>query len=240
MKKDLLQSLRDKTTEFFDKLIDDGSTSENLKQEIVNKFHQLYYNSHFFNRTKPNIFWQGIPTEKCPLDLWIYQEIIFEIKPDLIIECGTANGGTTLFLANICDLLNKGKIISVDIKNDSSRPKHHRIEYLLGETTSEKILTQIKKEAVNQNCVLVILDDAHDKAHILKELSLYNEFVTTGSYLIVEDTNLNGHPINPGYGEGPWEAVEEFLKTNKNFETDKRREKFFLSFNPNGYLKKIG
>jgi len=87
--------------------------------------------------------------------------------------------------------------------------------------------------------VMVILDSNHDKDHVLNELRSYNRFVTKGSYLIVEDTDFNGHPVLPDYGPGPMEAVKAFLSENKDFEVDKSREKFFLTFNPRGYLKKI-
>ena len=79
----------------------------------------------------------------------------------------------------------------------------------------------------------------HNKSHVLKEMEMYNGFVTRGSYMIVEDSNVNGHPIMPNWGEGPFEAIEEFLKKNDSFEIDKEREKYYMTFNPNGYLKKI-
>ncbi|MFK4426337.1 cephalosporin hydroxylase [Bacillus sp. RC51] len=87
--------------------------------------------------------------------------------------------------------------------------------------------------------ILVILDSDHSKEHVLKELQLYKSIVTTGSYMIVEDTCINGNPILPDWGPGPMEAVEEFLTKNNNFIVDETRHKFFISFNPNGFLKKI-
>jgi cephalosporin hydroxylase len=85
---------------------------------------------------------------------------------------------------------------------------------------------------------MVILDSDHHKDHVLRELEIYSKFVTNGSYIIVEDTNINGHPVRPKFGPGPTEAVKEFLKGSRDFVIDKSREKFFLTFNPNGYLKK--
>ncbi|TET88922.1 MAG: cephalosporin hydroxylase, partial [Desulfobacteraceae bacterium] len=79
----------------------------------------------------------------------------------------------------------------------------------------------------------------HSMPHVLNEMSIYGNFVTPGSYLIVEDTNINGHPVRPRYTPGPMEAVRSFLRENKAFVVDKKREKFYLSFNPNGYLKRI-
>jgi cephalosporin hydroxylase len=75
--------------------------------------------------------------------------------------------------------------------------------------------------------------------HVLKEMNIYCDFVTPDSYMIVEDSNINGHPIMPNWGDGPFEAIQEFLNHNDSFEIDKNCEKFYMTFNPNGYLKKI-
>jgi cephalosporin hydroxylase len=206
-------------------------------EAIVNLFHILYY--HSYERTWGNTFWLGIPVQKCPLDLWIYQEILYELKPDIIIECGTADGGSALFLASICDILNNGRIITIDIEEKENRPQHERITYLTGSSTSAEIVKQIQKFINKKDKVMVILDSDHSKEHVLNELKIYSNLVTTGSYLIVEDTNVNGHPAFPGHGPGPMEAVEEFLKANNDFIIDKNKEKFYLTFNPKGYLQKI-
>ena len=208
------------------------------KKNIVDHFHRLYYESGTQTWYK-NTFWLGARTWKCPLDLWIYQEIIFERKPDIIIESGTAAGGSAFFMAIICDSLNKGKLISIDIENKANRPKHNRITYLLGSSTSQKIVEKVQSFIKNKDEVLVILDSDHHKEHVLRELEIYSNFVKKGSYIIVEDTNINGHPVDPEFGPGPMEAVKEFLKHNKGFVIDKSREKFFMTFNPNGYLKRI-
>lgn len=207
------------------------------KQEIINQFHRLYYNDS--RQTWENTFWMGVPAQKCPLDLWIYQEIIYELKPDVIIETGTASGGSVLFLASICDMINNGKVITIDIEDKKGRPEHERIKYLLGSSTSEESIKQIKKIISSKDKVMVILDSDHSKDHILNELRIYSEFVNMGSYIIVEDTNVNGHPVFQNHGPGPMEAVEEFLNENNDFEIDKTKEKFYFTFNPYGYLKKI-
>jgi cephalosporin hydroxylase len=181
----------------------------------------------------------GIPTLKCPLDLWIYQEIIYEIKPDLIIETGTAYGGSALYLAHLCDLMGKGNVVTVDIENQAKRPKHSRIEYLTGSSVDPVILSKMGERVQKAKTVLVILDSDHRKPHVFQELQCYGPWVTKDSYLIVEDTNVNGHPVDPEYGPGPMEAVEDFLKGNNQFAADRQREKFYLTFNPSGYLKRI-
>lgn len=206
---------------------------------VVDQFHKLYYDSYMFDRSWDNTTWLGSRAMKCPLDLWIYQEMISELKPNVIIECGTDTGGSALYLANICDLINNGKVITIDIEDRKSKPKHARITYLVGSSTSEEIVEKVKGMIGKDDKVMVILDSDHSKEHVINELRIYTKFVTKGSYIIVEDTNLNGHPISPDFGPGPMEAVEEFFKENKEFVIDKKREKFYLTFNPNGYLKRV-
>jgi cephalosporin hydroxylase len=157
----------------------------------------------------------------------------------LIIETGTANGGSSLYMASIMDLLNyNGEIITIDVNQVENRPEHKRINYLHGFSTSQEIVDQVKKYAEGKNKILVILDSDHSKKNVLEELRIYNKFVTKGSYLIVEDSNVNGHPTCPEFGPGPWEAIDAFLNENNEFEIDKDKEKFYFTFNPNGYLRK--
>lgn len=169
----------------------------------------------------------------------VYQEILWEIKPDLIIECGTAQGGSALFLASICDLLNRGKIISIDTEDRKGRPPHKRIEYWLGSSTLEEIAARVKTETEGKEKVMIILDSDHSKEHVLRELHLYSPYVSRGSYLIVEDTNINGHPVLPEFGPGPMKAVAEFLEGNPGFVIDEGKEKFFMTFNPRGFLLRV-
>lgn len=211
-----------------------------LEDDIVNRFHKLYYDSNKFGGSWGNTFWLGVRTVKCPLDLWIYQELIFDSRPDFIIETGTADGGSALFLASMCDLVGNGKVITIDVEAKESRPRHDRITYLLGSSTADEIVDQVRKTVNYNKRVMVVLDSDHSKDHVLKELRIYSPLVSRGSYIIVEDTNINGHPIYPEYGPGPMEAVDEFLKDNTNFFVDKEKEKFFLTFNPNGFLRRVG
>lgn len=211
--------------------------SERGNSGSITKFHRLFYESH--GRTPWSSSWLGIPVWKCPLDLWVYQEIISESQPDVIIESGTALGGSALFLASILELINKGRVVTIDIQSEKGRPQHERITYLHGSSTSEEIAEELRSLVNPDDKVMVVLDSDHRKSHVLEELAIYSKLVTNGSYLIVEDTNLNGHPVVPEHGPGPMEAVEEFLTNNKDFIPDKGREKFYLTYNPGGYLKRI-
>jgi len=201
-------------------------------KEVIDAFHDHYYHT-------THIEWLGIPVRKCPLDLWIYQEIMFAVKPDVIIECGTYMGGSAYFLSSICDLMNKGKVITIDIQAMEQRPAHPRIIYLLGSSTSEAVYSQVKSMIAAHEVVMVILDSDHSKHHVLHEMNLYGQLVTPGSYMIVEDTNINGHPVLPGWGPGPMEAVAEFVQQRPDFRIDHSREKLILTYNPSGYLQKI-
>jgi cephalosporin hydroxylase len=203
---------------------------------LTDQFHTLYYDRK--EQTWGNTFWLGQHVLKCPLDLWIYQEILHEVRPVLIVETGTYQGGSAFFLASICDLLGQGKILTIDVDRREDRPQHPRITYLTGSSTSNGILRQVRRRARGASRVLVILDSSHAKEHVLAELHAYAPLVTPGSYLIVEDTNLNGHPVDRDHGRGPAEAVAEFLEGNDAFVRDESREKFMLTFNPGGYLKK--
>lgn len=213
--------------------------SPNSEKNVIKNFHELYYNSSVWEKGLGNCYWFGIKTLKCPLDCWIYQEIIYKVKPDIIIESGTFNGGSALYLAGLCDLLNKGKIITIDIDSNKGKPKHKRIKYLVGMSTSTTIVNTIKKLIKPTDKVLVILDSDHSYDNVITELRIYNEFVTKGSYVIVEDTNINGHPVRSEFGPGPMEAVKKFMKETDKFKIDREQEKFFVTFNPSGYLQRI-
>ena len=202
------------------------------EQETVEAFHKLWYD------LQRRVKWLGTRTLKCPLDLWVYQEILFEKRPDLIIETGTNRGGTTSYLAAICDLIDTGRIITVDWQEREGRPPHRRVTYLHGDSAGPEIVSQITDAIRPGDTVMAILDSNHAQSHVAKELSGYAPLVTPGQYLIVEDTNLNGHPVRRDFGPGPMEAVEEFLETElgRDFAPDKEREKFLMTLNPNGYL----
>jgi len=119
------------------------------------------------------------------------------------------------------------------------RPKHKRINYVIGSSTSKETVGCIEKFIDDKDKVMVILDSDHRKNHVIKELRIYSRYVSKGYYLIVEDSNINGHPVLKVFGPGPMEAIDEFLVENANFVVDTSREKFYLTFNPKGYLKRI-
>lgn len=205
---------------------------------IIDEFDRLFYYSSAVGGTWKNLSWLGIPIQKHPFDCWIYQELLFKVKPDIIIETGTKVGGSTLFFATILDAIGNGEVITIDIDKIDKLPQHNRITYLTGSSTDENIINFIRPR-VKDKVAMVILDSDHSKAHVLKELELYSKFVSKGSYLIVEDTNINGFPVIGQFGEGPLEAIKTFLETNKNFRIDRNCEKLYSTFDHCGYLQRI-
>ncbi|MGH2498863.1 MAG: CmcI family methyltransferase [Candidatus Limnocylindria bacterium] len=201
--------------------------------DVVTKFHLLSYHSGALQQT----YWLGVPIQKSPLDCWVYQELITELRPDLIVETGTDLGGSALFLASICDLLGSGRVVTIDVR-DVSAVEHPRIVRLHGDSTSPPILDAVRGYADSARTVMVVLDAEHSADHVARELRAYREIVTVGSYLVVEDTNVNGHPVLPDHGPGPYEAVEAFLREDPRFSADRSREKFLLTYFPGGFLRR--
>jgi cephalosporin hydroxylase len=198
-------------------------------------FHYYYYHQKLWeNQTR----WLGVQIAKLPLDLFVFQEILSDQKPDILIETGTWHGGSALFFASIMDLIAHGKVITIDIEAKPNLPTHPRITYLLGSSTSDDIIDQLKRQIPPGATVMVTLDSAHSRDHVLNELRRYSQLVTPGQYLVVEDTNVNGHPVQRDHGPGPMEALEAFMKENDAFESDASREKFLVTFNPRGWLRK--
>lgn len=203
-------------------------------QRVVERFHKLYHASAA--QTFNNTYWLGVHTQKSPLDLWVFQELIYRIKPDVIVETGTYKGGSSYFYASIFDLIGHGRVITVDIEDYPNKPKHPRVTFLHSSSTAPDLIEKIKGMIQPGEKVMVFLDSDHRGPHVSEELRLYSPLVTPSSYLIVEDTHFNGHPVLPKHGPGPWEAVDQFLKDNPNFTPDRSQEKFLLTFNPRGFL----
>lgn len=211
------------------------------EKEIIDNFSKLYYDSYLFGKSWGNTKWMGIPVRKCPFDLWMYQEIIYKYKPDIIIEAGTSWGGSALFIANMFDLVGNGHIITIDIKDkkQKQRPQHNRITYIKGSSIDENTIKKVKNLIKPGNKVMVVLDSRHQKYHVDEEIKYYAPLVSKGLYLIVEDTILNGNPINPDFGPGPMESVKEFIGKTTDFIIDKDMENHFITFNRCGYLKRV-
>ena len=150
-----------------------------------------------------NFTWMGRPIIQYPQDMVAMQEIIWDVKPDLIIETGIAHGGSLIFYASILELIGKGEVLGIDIDirehNRVEIEKHSmskRIKMIQGSAISESIIEQVKPYTKDKQTVMVCLDSNHTYAHVLKELQLYSPFVTKGSYLVAFDTVVEDLPAD--------------------------------------------
>jgi cephalosporin hydroxylase len=200
-----------------------------------------------------NFNWLGRSIIQYPQDIVAMQEIIWDIKPDLIIETGIAHGGGLIFYASMLELIGRGEVLGIDIDirkhNRKEIEKHKlfkRIKMIEGSSVDARAIKEVEKIVKKHKQVLVCLDSLHTHEHILKELNLYSKFVTPGSYLVVFDTVIEYMP--KGFfknrpwdkGNNPATAVRTFLKNNKNFIVDKEIEnKLLITSAPGGFLKKI-
>ena len=209
------------------------------KQFIVNEFFKLVEKEE--QKILGGCKFMGQNIWKFPTDCWNYQEILWDNKPDVLIETGTFAGGSAWYFAHLFDLIGNGIVISVDISNDIEKyPKHGRIEYIGGKSSIDDMTLEYLKNTVVDKKVMVILDSDHRKEHVIKEMMLYKDLVSVGQYMVVEDAGINGHPVYVNWGEGPYEAIEEFVSINKDFVIDSDREnKFLFTCCPKGWLKRI-
>ncbi len=205
-----------------------------LDRAAVSRAHDVLYLSDAWTEAT----WLGAQALKNPLDLWVYQEIMFETRPDLIVETGTYRGGSAAFLASICDLLGEGEVVSIDIADiRDDYPEHPRITYLGGRSSTDPdVLGEVQARAEGKR-TLVILDSDHSQRHVEAELAVYAPLVPVGGYVIVEDSNIG--QIRKDLLPGPLEAIERFMATTHEFEVDRSREKFLITFNPSGYLRRV-
>ncbi len=200
-----------------------------------------------------NFSWMGRPIIQYPQDMIAMQELIWKLKPDLIIETGVAHGGSIIFYASLLELIGKGEIVGIDIdirahnrKEIEQHPMSKRIKLIEGSSVSDEVLKQVSKIALGNKTIIVCLDSNHTHDHVFRELELYAPFVTVQSYLVVFDTIVEDVPGDLikdrpwGKGNNPKSAVYDFLKKNGDFEIDKSIDsKLLISVAPDGYLKRI-
>lgn len=184
--------------------------------------------------------WRGYPMDKCAQDLMVYQEIITALRPAIIIETGSWYGGSGLFFADMCELAGTGRVLSVDkvVPQQTALSQHPRLTFLGGDSADPETVATVHAWADGATG-LVILDSDHSAAHVLAELDAYHDLVGMGGFLIIEDTNVNGHPVRPDFGPGPGEAVQAWLAGHPTFARDADAEPY-ITFAPGGYLRRLG
>jgi cephalosporin hydroxylase len=207
--------------------------------KVVERFHDLYYRRWSEQGADTiNLNWFGYETLKCPLDLWIYQELLVATRPDIVIETGTWFGGSALYIAMVLEQIGDGQVVTIDVESKPNRPEHRRIKYLTGSSTDRTAIAEVTRLAGGKRA-MVILDSDHRASFVYDELIAYSPLVQVGDYIIVEDTNVNGHPTRPDFGPGPTEALDKFFAENDEFVIDRRCERFLMTLNPGGYLRRI-
>ncbi|CAN5253714.1 rhamnosyl O-methyltransferase [soil metagenome] len=217
-------------------------------------FSQLFYRStgsepeeyakwYFNNLVWQDTTWMGIETYKSPSDMWNYQEILCAVKPSLIIEFGTAFGGSALFWTSVMRQIGEPfRVLSVDISHALLRPEARQdpdVEFVESSSTLPTIATRIQQlREEYPGKVFAILDSDHSMEHVLAEMKLLRPLLSEGDYLIVEDSLLNGHPVAPEWGPGPYEAIQEYETEfpNDYMHDTAREDKFGWSFAPYGFL----
>jgi cephalosporin hydroxylase len=202
-------------------------------------YHEWYYNTEVWK----TVTFLGVPCYKSVSDLWNYQEILAGLRPQLVIEFGTLMGGSTLYFAEILKLISrKGHVLSVDLTHSTVYDRvrrHPAIELLEADTLNPVVaarITELRKKYPGP--AFWIIDDAHKRDHVLAELKRIRDLTLEGDYVVVEDGNVNGHPVLPDWGPGPYEALSAYFE---EFPDDYTRDtkcecKFGFTFAASGFL----
>jgi len=200
-----------------------------------------------------NFSWMGRPIIQTPVDMMAMQELIWQVKPQLIIETGVAHGGSLLFYASLLELLGEGEVVGIDIdirahnrKAIEEHPMSKRLHLIQGSSTAAEVVEQVRARVAGKQRVMVCLDSNHSEAHVLAELDAYSALVTPGSYLVVFDSVVEDLP--PGFfadrpwdvGDNPKTAVGKWLPAHPEFAIDRDVEnKLLLTVCPDGFLKRM-
>ncbi len=253
----------------FKQEVDDRISNNQKNKELVNAA-RAFTNASTTPKYSYNFSCLGRPIIQYPQDIVAIQEIIWEVKPDLIIETGIAHGGSLILSASMLTLLDycaavkseetldpqqpHGHVIGIDIDIHAcnlaaikAHPLSNRIEMIQGSSIAPDVIAQVQYRASQCRRILVCLDSMHTHDHVLAELQAYAPLVSLGSYCVVFDTIIedmlpNSFPDRPwGLGNNPKTAVWEYLKTHPEFEIDKNiQHKLLITVAPDGYLKRVG
>jgi cephalosporin hydroxylase len=211
---------------------------------------QLWTRSNWQNRLSYEVTWLGIPIIQLPEDMVAMQELIWKVRPDVIVESGVAHGGALMLYASILELLGRGKVIGLDVEIRKynrlaieAHPLSSRIQLIESDSLSDEALKAVRSAITPGDRVLVALDSNHTREHVRGELERYAPLVTPNSYLVVFDAVMALVADAPAAGEGwdrdnPLEAVREFLADNGDFEVDRSFERLAVTYCPGGFLRR--
>jgi len=239
--------------EIFEKERKERIDSQGKNSDMIKLGKDFLYESLPINYSY-NFSWMGRPLIQYPQDIIAMQEIVWDVKPDIIIETGIAHGGSLVFYASLLESIGNGDVLGIDIdirlhnrKAIENHIMYKRIKMIEGSSIADDVIVQVKNFVRNKKRILVALDSNHVREHVLKELQLYSQFVTKNSYLVIFDTYLEDLPDGYDFGDRPWgkgnnpkTAVREFLKYNDDFVIDKTIDnKLLITVAPGGYLRRI-
>ncbi|KAB2527851.1 MULTISPECIES: cephalosporin hydroxylase family protein [Pseudomonas] len=213
---------------------------------------QQFYNESAKHKYTYHFSWMGRPIIQLPQDMMAMQELIWRIKPDLVIECGIAHGGSIIYYASLLELQGHGEVLGIDrdIRAHNreaieSHPMIKRISMIEGSSLDPAVAEQVRQAAASKK-VIVVLDSNHTHEHVLEELRLYAPLVSVDSYCVVMDTVVEDMPADAfpdrpwGPGDNPKTAVWAYLKENADFEIDQQmQDKLLITVASDGYLRRV-
>ena len=215
----------------------------NLIYSLAKRYYHLwYYNTGVWQQTT----WMGVQTYKSPMDMWNYQEILVSLQPSLVIEFGTWHGGSALFFSSVMRQIGRPYVVvSVDItasrisEKTKSDPNIRLLTMSSGSPEARESIKTLRQNFPGP--AFAILDSDHSRQHVLAEMVNLRDILVAGDYLVVEDSNINGHPVQKSFGPGPYEAIQEYFRMfPRDYDHDFERErKFGFSFAPNGFLRRL-
>ncbi len=216
-----------------------------LKRDTYHQSYQMDLRQWLLRHQQEIVYdkmtWMGTTVWKNPLDAWIYQEILYRVKPDVVVEIGSRFGGSTLFFAHLLDIIGNGQVVSIDPHRDDFKVTHDRVVVLTGRSDDAHILAEVE-ERCRGKTVFVIQDGDHSVDQVLADLKNYSPWVSVGSYFVVEDGIVDLFHHGDGMGlavDGPLVATERFLSQNSHFIADPECERYLLTYNPKGFLRRI-
>lgn len=215
---------------------------ERKNLEVAEAYHRWFYDNLLWQQRT----WAGVPVYKSPLDLWNYQEILNALQPELVIEIGAHTGGSALFFADALSAIGlpDSRVVSVDVDIARVAPKARQrknVAFIQGRSTSDLVRKALAAEANNAaGRIFAILDGDHTEENVLAEMRMLRDILRSGDYLIVEDGDINGHPVLPDWGPGPYEAIKRYFdEFPDDYDSDTAREYAFgWTAAPRGFLKR--